>query len=253
MDQFSLAGKNIVVTGASSGIGRKTAIACSEAGARVILLARNSERLNETLVSLKNPDYHLAFPVDLLDAEALELLVKQIVEKAGRLHGLVNAAGISTTMPLKMTSPAKLNDYFNSNVVTAVNLSRIITKSTYMTPDGGSVILFSSVMGMVGEVGKTIYSITKGALIAASRSMALELAPRKIRVNAISPGVVLTPMSQQAVYSQDKESLDKVTALHPLGLGLPEDIANACVYLLSDASRWVSGSNLVVDGGYTAR
>ena len=98
-----------------------------------------------------------------------------------------------------------------------------------------------------------MYSLTKGALISAAKSMALEFASKKIRFNAISPGVVVTPMSQNAVYSQDEESLNKITALHPLGLGMPDDIANACVYLLSDASRWVTGSNLVVDGGYTAR
>ena len=250
---FLLSGKTILVTGASSGIGQMTAIACSYAGARVILLARNPERLNETLIQLKDPEKHLVLVVDLLDTEVLEDQVRQIVEKTGKISGLVNAAGISTTLPLKMSSPLKLIDYFNSNVVTAVNLSRIISKPACFSPEGGSIILFSSVMGMVGEVGKTIYSITKGALIAASKSMALELAPRKIRVNAVSPGVVVTPMSQNAVYSQDQESLDRITALHPLGLGQPEDIANACVFLLSDASRWVTGTNLVIDGGYTAR
>ena len=106
---------------------------------------------------------------------------------------------------------------------------------------------------MVGEMGKTVYSLTKGALIAGAKSLALELAMRNIRVNTISPGVVITPMSQNAVYSQDEESFSRVKNLHPLGLGKPEDVANACIYLLSDASRWVTGTNLVVDGGYTAR
>ena len=111
----------------------------------------------------------------------------------------------------------------------------------------------TSVMGIVGEVAKSLYSMTKGALIAGSRSLAIELADRKIRVNCISPGVVVTPMTQKAVYSRDDESMKKVTELHPLGLGTPEDVANACIYLLSDASRWISGTNLIADGGYTAR
>ena len=108
-------------------------------------------------------------------------------------------------------------------------------------------------MGSVGEVGKTLYSMTKGALLSASRSLALELAPKKIRVNCISPGVVDTPMSQSAVYSQSEESLNRIRSLHPLGLGRVEDVAHACVFLLSDEARWITGTNLFVDGGYTAR
>ncbi len=108
-------------------------------------------------------------------------------------------------------------------------------------------------MGMVGESGKTLYSLTKGALISGVRSMALELAPKKIRVNTVSPGVVETPMSSKAVYSQNEESLNRIKDLHPLGLGNSVDVANACIYLLSDAAKWVTGTNLIVDGGYTAR
>jgi NAD(P)-dependent dehydrogenase (short-subunit alcohol dehydrogenase family) len=111
----------------------------------------------------------------------------------------------------------------------------------------------ASVMGMVGEAGKTLYGMTRGALIAAAKSMALEFAPREVRVNSISPGVVETPLSQNSYYSKDEKLLEQVKNQHPLGLGKPGDVANACVYLLSDASRWVTGSNLTIDGGYTAR
>jgi NAD(P)-dependent dehydrogenase (short-subunit alcohol dehydrogenase family) len=108
-------------------------------------------------------------------------------------------------------------------------------------------------MGVAGENGKTLYSMTKGALIAAVKSMSIELAPRKIRVNCISPGVVETPMSKSAVYSKDEDSLNRTKSLHPLGIGHPEDVANACIFLLSDASKWITGTNLVIDGGYLAR
>lgn len=250
---FSLVGKNIVVTGASSGIGRQTAIICSQMGARVVLIARSVERLNETLLLMQSPENHLVYSIDLAEPSGIESAIKEAVEKLGKLHGLVNAAGISTTLPLKLISNDKLDEFFKTNVYSAVLMSRLFTKQAIVSNEGGSVIMFSSVMGIVGETGKTLYSLTKGALISAAKSMALEFASKKIRFNAISPGVVVTPMSQNAVYSQDEESLNKITALHPLGLGMPDDIANACVYLLSDASRWVTGSNLVVDGGYTAR
>jgi len=108
-------------------------------------------------------------------------------------------------------------------------------------------------MGVAGENGKTLYSLTKGALVAAVKSMAIELAPRKIRVNAISPGVVESPMSRSAVYSRDAASLNKIQSLHPLGLGKVDDVANACIFLLSDASAWITGINLIVDGGYLAK
>ncbi|MCO5257618.1 MAG: SDR family oxidoreductase [Lentimicrobium sp.] len=250
---FSLVGKNIVVTGASSGIGRQTAVICSQMGARVVLIARNNERLKETLSLMQSPENHLVYSIDLAELSGIEAAIKEAVEKMGKLHGLVNAAGISTTLPLKLISNDKLDEFFKTNVYSAVLMSRLFTKQAIVSNEGGSVIMFSSVMGIVGETGKTLYSLTKGALISAAKSMALEFASKKIRFNAISPGVVVTPMSQNAVYSQDEESLNKITALHPLGLGMPDDIANACVYLLSDASRWVTGSNLVVDGGYTAR
>jgi NAD(P)-dependent dehydrogenase (short-subunit alcohol dehydrogenase family) len=250
---FSLVGKNIVVTGASSGIGRQTAIICSQMGARVVLIARSVERLNETLLLMQSPENHLVYSIDLAEPSGIESAIKEAVEKLGKLHGLVNAAGISTTLPLKLISNDKLDEFFKTNVYSAVLMSRLFTKQAIVSNEGGSVIMFSSVMGIVGETGKTLYSLTKGALISAAKSMAMEFASKKIRFNAISPGVVVTPMSQNAVYSQDEESLNKITALHPLGLGMPDDIANACVYLLSDASRWVTGSNLVVDGGYTAR
>jgi NAD(P)-dependent dehydrogenase (short-subunit alcohol dehydrogenase family) len=108
-------------------------------------------------------------------------------------------------------------------------------------------------MGVAGEKGKTLYSLTKGALISSVRSLAIELANRRIRVNTVSPGVVDSPMSRSAVYSRDDEALNRIRLLHPLGLGEPDDVANACLFLISDASKWITGTNVVVDGGYLAK
>jgi NAD(P)-dependent dehydrogenase (short-subunit alcohol dehydrogenase family) len=250
---FSLSGKVILITGASSGIGRQCAISCAEQGASVAIFGRNVKRLDETMRMMAHPRRHIFCTIDLTEYDKIEDIIKSIVSKNGKVDGLINCAGISTTLPLNMSKPEKIEDYFKVNVQASINFTRIILKPGYFSNKGGSVIFISSVMGIAGESGKTIYSLTKGALIAGSRSIAVEVSSRNIRVNCISPGVVETPMSMGAVYSKDEESLGRIKAMHPLGLGQPDDVANACIYLLSDASRWVTGTNLVVDGGYLAR
>jgi NAD(P)-dependent dehydrogenase (short-subunit alcohol dehydrogenase family) len=250
---FNLKGKNIIVTGASSGIGSQCAISCSRMGANVVLFGRNKERLSETLKGMDNIANHSVCSVDLLEYERVEEIIKEFVQHNGKINGLVNCAGISTTLPLKMITPQKMDDFFHSNVNSSINITKLAAKQVSFSEDGGSIIFISSVMGVVGESGKTLYAMTKGALIAASKSLAIELAGRKIRVNCISPGVVETPLSQKSAYSQNEESLNKIKSYHPLGFGNTEDVANACIYLLSDASKWITGINLIVDGGYSAR
>lgn len=250
---FQLQNKNIIVTGASSGIGRQCAISASQLGARVILVGRNMEKLCETLELMDHEMNHIICAADLMDYEITEREIKKVMEVAGKMHGIIHAAGISTTLPLRSITASKMDDYFKTNVYGSIQLTRILTKPAYLTEHGASIIFLTSVMGVVGEVGKTIYSLTKGALVAGSKSMALELAPKKIRVNCISPGVIITPMSSAAVYTQNEAALEKTKSYHPLGLGIPEDVANGCMFLLSDASRWITGTNLMIDGGYTAR
>jgi len=222
-------------------------------GATVVLFGRDQDRLQETLSLMEDKGKHTIYAVDLHNYEKIEETVKDIVSQKGKIDGLINCAGISTTLPLNSVSPQKMEQFFQTNVIGAVNLTRLIVKPAHIRETGGSIIFISSVMGVVGENGKTLYSLTKGALIAAVKSMSVELAQRKIRVNAISPGVVESPMSKSAIYSRSEESLNQIIKLHPLGLGQPEDVANACVFLLSDASRWITGTNVIVDGGYLAR
>lgn len=252
-DVFSLKGKKILITGASSGIGRQCAISCSERGASLVLLGRDPIRLSETLSMTNSFSKHNVYSVDLAEYDLVASIISTAVNKLGKLDGLINCAGISTTLPINAMSNEKIEHYLKINVVGQMNLTRQFIRPNHIAESGGSIIFISSIMGVVGEKGKTIYSITKGALLSAVKSMAVELAIRKIRVNAISPGVVISPMSQNAVYSRDTESLKRITELHPLGLGIPEDVANVCVFLLSDASRWITGTNLIADGGYTAQ
>lgn len=250
MSQFSLQGKTILITGASSGIGREAAKICSDAGANLILLGRDEKRLKEVLESLSNEN-HESKALDLTDFDAVEDFAKTYLSTHKPIHGIINAAGISTTFPFKYASPAKMDPFFKTNVYGAFNISRLFSKK--VDPEGMSIIFITSVMATVGEKAKSIYGMTKGALVAGSKSLALELASRKIRVNCISPGVVDTPLIKASEYTQNQESFERIKEKHPLGIGKGEDVANACVFLLSDASRWITGIDLIIDGGYTAQ
>ncbi len=248
---FSLADKGIVITGASSGIGQECAIICSKLGARLALIVRNQERLNNTLASLDGLG-HVAIPADLTLADDMSSLPQNINNKIGKIDGIINSAGISTTLPFKLVSNDEMQRFFATNLFGAMNLTRELVKTKFSN-NGASIIFIASIMGVVGERGKSLYSMTKGALIAATKSLSCELAKRSIRVNCISPGAILTPINAKLPHMADPELRSKLEAKHPLGLGHTEDIAYACAYLLSDTSRWVTGQNLIVDGGYTAQ
>lgn len=249
---FSLEGKSIIITGASSGIGRQCAIDCSKMGAKVALIGRNQERLDDTMHQLDG-EGHVMVCYDLTCLDGLKEMVAEIVAQMGVIDGLVNCAGISTTLPFKLMNPEKVDEYFRTNVFATMELTRQVLNVKNVNKNGASVIFFASVMGCVGENAKSLYSFTKGALISGCRSLAIEYAPKKIRLNVVSPGVVETAINRNQPYLADPERRKVTESLHPLGIGTTEDIANVCIYLLSDASRWVTGQNLIIDGGYTIR
>ena len=209
---FSLEGKNIIVTGASSGIGQQVAILCSQMGAKVVLIGRNIERLEETKSQLEG-EGHLTISYDLTDLEHQKDLVSDIVSKIGLIDGLVNCAGISTVLPFKMMKPEKVDEFFRTNVYATIELTRQVLSAKCFNKEGGSVIFFASVMGCVGEMAKSLYSFTKGALISGCRSLAIEYAPKKVRVNVVSPGVVETAINKNQPYLADpdkrKETVNK--------------------------------------------
>ena len=248
---FDLTGKTIVVTGASSGIGRQCAIDCSRMGARVIIIARNAERLKETLDILQG-DNHLMFAVDLTDSDKLVEVANSISMEVGKINGLVNCAGVSTTLPLKLMTHEKIEEILKVNVVAAFDLTRELSKVKKME-DSSSIIFIASVMGCVGENCKSLYSLSKGALIAGARALACEFAKRRIRVNTISPGAILTPINATLPHMALPEKRALLESQHLLGIGNTSDVSYGVAYLLSDASRWVTGQNLIIDGGYTAR
>ena len=249
---FSLKNKNILITGASSGIGRQCAITFSQLGANVILIARNKERLKDTFNKLEKGN-HLIISQDITEYDKLEQIIKYSVEKVGRISGFVHSAGIEMTLPLRSMQPSYYEKMFSVNVIAGFELARIISKKKYLSENGASFVFISSVMGIVGNPALIGYSASKGALISAIKSMALEFISKNIRVNCISPGHVETEMASNLFEKLSEESKKSIIEMHPLGLGKPEDIANACVFLLSDASGWITGTNFIVDGGYSAR
>ena len=250
---FSLQGKNIVISVAASGIARQCAISCSKMGARLILLDLNGVGLAETLTMMERSEEHFTAVVDLTDKEKTAIAVADGVKAVGKVHGLLNCAGISTTLPLNMVKEETLDKFFKVNVYTGYFLTQEVTKRANLAEEGASIVFFSSVAGSYGSNGKSVYGMTKGALKAVARSLAVELAKKNVRVNSISPGVIVTPINQNLPHIADPEKRAALEKQHLLGLDKTTDIANACIYLLSDAARWVTGTNIFVDGGYTTR
>lgn len=241
---FSLEGKHVLVTGASSGIGRGICIDCSKMGATVHLLARNEQRLNETLSQMEG-EGHQIHVIDLCDKEA----VVGLVESLPQLDGVVLCAGIIKTTPVKNISEDALEEIFNVNIMSDIRmLSRMLKKKKLNK--GASVVFISSVSTFNVKVGNSLYSATKGAVNSFAKAMALEVAKQNMRVNCIQPGFVPSSILSSGAIEEDA-FLKFYAERHPLGFGTPSDIANGCIYLLSDASRWVTGSIFTLDGGYT--
>lgn len=241
---FSLEGKNILVTGASSGIGRGICIDTSKMGATVHLMARNEQRLAETLSQMEG-EVHQMHQVDLCDKDALT----ELVDSLPPLDGVVLCAGIIKTMPVKNISEDALEEIFNTNIMADIRMvSRMLKKKKLNK--GASVIFISSVSTFNVKVGNSLYSATKGAVNSFAKAMALEVSKQNMRVNCIQPGFVPSSILSSGAIEEDA-FLKFYAERHPLGFGTPTDIANTCIYLLSDAARWVTGSIFTIDGGYT--
>lgn len=243
---YSLEGKTILVTGASSGIGKTTAIECSKMGASVIITARNEERLKATLDSLSTAfgQTHQMVLADLSTQEGVNALVDELPH----LDGVSLNAGIVKTLPVKFINKDDLTDVLNVNMMGPILLAQRLLKKKKITR-GSSVVFTSSIGGvMISTVGNTMYGVSKGGLNAFMKGMALEMASIGIRSNSVNPGFVDTNILSAGTISE--EDLKKNVAAYPLGrFGKPEDIAFAIIYLLSDASSWVTGHTLVIDGG----
>ena len=245
---FTLEGKTILVTGASSGIGRQCAIDCSKMGAKVVAVGRNQERLNSVISEIGGQGMSYSFDLEQIDG--ISELISDIVDKYGKFDGFIHAAGIEVTNPVKLSKTTDYESLFRVNSLSAFEIVKNLCGIKTFNK-GGSIVLISSISGVIARKGLCAYAASKGALMSAARVMALEMASREVRVNTLSPGTILTPMMQKALDAMSDEDKKKRIAGFPLGLGETTDVSNACIFLLSDASRWITGQNIVVDGGFT--
>lgn len=241
---FSLKGKTILVTGASSGIGRATALEAAKIGAYVIAQGRNEDRLARLREEM--PDQIQTIRLELTNLDEVAEAVSNIVI----IDGLVNSAGIGTTVLFQSLTPRKISKVFDTNFFAPVELTRLLIKAKKIK-NGGSIVFLSSIDGPINShIANSGYSATKAAIAAIAKGMAVELAPRNIRVNYLMPGQTETPLIHNDSITDEQLALDM--AKYPLKrYGRPEEIAYGAIYFLSDASSFTTGSGLVIDGGFT--
>ena len=248
---FALDEKNYLITGAASGIGRSTSIVLSKLGANLILLDINLEGLRETQSRCKSTDKILE--LDLTKISSLEEGIIESVIEFGKLHGFVHLAGKPYIAPLKTIREDKCAEIYALNTYAAIGLAKLFTNRHVYAGENGSIVLVSSVYGLVGSAANVGYAMSKAALHGITKSLSIELARRGIRVNCVAPGFVRTMLLPNEKDMFGVDHAEVVSGLHPLGLGEPEDIAYAIAYLLSDAAKWVTGAIFNIDGGFTAQ
>ena len=248
MQAFSLSDRRILITGASSGIGRACAICAAGLGATVIVTGRREDALVETLSKCKG-EGHLSIAGDITSSE----FVTDLVLKAGKIDGLVHAAGIGPTCPIGMLTQDHINAVMRTNYLSFLELMKFYSRIKYRSSHL-SVVAISRVASCRGWGGVTVYCGSKGALSSSVRALAVELAHKGVRVNAVCPSNIKTPLYQSgAVDLNDADSLKELLKKQPLGLGEPEQVAWPVCFLLSDAASFITGVNLPVDGGYLAQ
>jgi NAD(P)-dependent dehydrogenase (short-subunit alcohol dehydrogenase family) len=238
-DVYTLRDKPVLVTGASSGIGQAVALACAQAGARVVLHGRDPARLQASWQALPG-DGHQVLQGDLQNQDA----VMALADQCPTLHGVVHCAGIDGVAPMRLVQSEMLLRVFQVNYIAPMTLTqRLLLKKKVQS--GGSILFMSSIAANTGRAGVGPYSGSKAALLGSMRPLALEVAKHGIRVNALCPGIVRTPIFS----GQEQWLTDEVEKSYPLGLGEPEDVAHASVFFLSDASRKITGTAFSIDGG----
>jgi len=243
-------GRLVLVTGASSGIGRETAILLAGMGGRLILAGRRRPALEAVSAELCGSGHRIE-SFDLNDADLIPDWLRQVATEEGPLDGLVHSAGIHAMTPLRVVTSADFESLFRVNAIAGAALAKGFRQRNVCT-GFKSIVFVSSVLALVGQPATSAYSAAKGALNALARSLAAELARERIRVNAVAAGLVDTAMTRKLRDGLPAPQWAAIEAMHPLGIGAPVDVARAIVFLLGDGARWITGTELIVDGGYTA-
>ena len=247
---MNLEGRTILVTGATSGIGRATAVYLSRLGARVIASGRHQERLDAVLAELEG-NGHLGRIFDLADLDAIVPWLKALCAEVGPLNGIAHCAGVQATRPIQAVKPDFVMDVLTQNLGAALMLAQgFRLKACHGDP--ASLVYVSSSAALKTAPGNVVYAASKGGIVSAVRGLGVELVRDGVRVNAVAPAMVDTPMSDQFRAILSEENFQRVVDMHPLGLGRPDDVAAAIAFLLADTSRWITGSILTVDGGFLA-
>jgi NAD(P)-dependent dehydrogenase (short-subunit alcohol dehydrogenase family) len=246
-NSYALTDKQILVTGASSGLGSATACACAEGGAHVILSGRNEEKLLQVMQQLSGIG-HQSFPLDLCKAEDLDAFCESLPE----LDGICFAAGITRTIVVKRIKSTDIEDIFNTNLISSIKIVNQLVKMKKLKKNA-SIVFIASISSSYADIGNSVYAATKGGVISFARCLALELASKGIRVNCVSPGFVAGTGMTEGLSRLSEDQIKLEQSKYPLGFGEPSDIANGIVYLLSDAAKWVTGITLTIDGGITLK
>jgi len=241
----TLSGKHILVTGASSGMGRVFSRMIAAEGAMVSILARNEERLQQTLSSLQG-QYHEYYVCDLTDESQMQSAIARLKP----VDGVVFCAGINEYVPLKFIKQKKIDEIFQTNYFSQLILTQMLVKKKLINK-GSSLVYISSLSAVIGIPGTLLYASSKAAINSAVKVIASELASQGIRANSICPGIVKTEMLSNT--NIDEVEFTKQEAEYPLGFGSPEDVGNAVLFHLSDASKWLTGNNMILDGGFSLK
>lgn len=247
---MDLTGKRILVTGASAGIGEATSVMLSQLGAQLVLVARNRDRLLSIRDRLSGSGHEIE-ALDLGGSLDLGAWLRSLTQSMGPLRGIVHCAGVQDARPLSLIREADFDRVMKINTFAALALAQGFRQKG-VAEKGGGMVYLSSVMGIVGSPGRSIYSASKGALSALTRSIALELARDGLRANCVAPAFVRTGMLEEVKEMMTPAQFERIEAAHPLGFGEPSDVAASIAFLLGDGARWITGTTLVVDGGYTA-
>lgn len=251
INPLDLTGSVVMVTGASAGIGQRTSQLLSQLGAKVVLVSRTETNLSATRETLDGQG-HIVAPFDLKNINEIESWFKTIVHQTGPLCGLVHCAGVQLLRPLKLLNSAEIENVMLLNVTSGLMLAKAFRQKT-LHSSPASIVFVSSVMGHVGAIGRSLYCASKASVVGMTKALSLEFVSDNIRVNCVAPSFVTTGMLNDIEHVLGSENLAEIRKMHPLGFGDPLDVANAIAFLLAGTSRWITGTTLFVDGGYTAR